>query len=140
MAKSLGKYFETYYAGLKEKYGESFNYNQFLDSAKKGGFKITGMSQNFVKENVDFPWLGELEIVTEKIMSIASNPRTHIKFEKEVKNSEKAVKIDNFDIIETLKVPKYWRQKDGRFLPEKVFTDNYETEYAIYENIFNQSY
>ena len=39
-------------------------------------------------------------------------------------------------LIETLKVPAYWKQKGDRFLPEKVFTDIFEIEYAIYENRF----
>jgi len=136
MAKSLGKYLDSYNTSLMEKYGESFGYNTFLNFVKKGGFRITGLSNNAFKESIDLPWIDELEIVTEKIMAIASNPRSHIKFEKEVKQSSKAVKIDNFDIIETIKVPKFWRKKEERFLPEKVFTDNYETELAIYENRF----
>ena len=136
MKETLGKAIHTYNKNLSSQLGESFTYLNFIDSLKDGKIKASGLTTNFIKEELDFPWLEELEMVTEKIMAIASSPRSHIKFEKEVRKSEQAVKIDNFDIIETLKVPKFWKQKGGRFLPEHVYTDVYETELAIYENRF----
>ncbi|MCR4879459.1 MAG: DUF2357 domain-containing protein [Bacilli bacterium] len=133
---NLSKYLEDYSNNILEKVGKEFSYSSFIDKSKSGPLKATGLSTNFYEEKIDFPWLSELELVTEKIMAIASKPRTHIKVEKDVKKAEQAVKIDNYDIIETLKVPAYWRQKGDRFLPEKVFTDIFEIEYAIYENRF----
>ena len=135
-SRSLGKYLEDYSNEILSKCGKEFSYSAFIDKTKTKGLKPSGLTSNFIEEKIDFPWLDELELVTEKIMSIASKPRTHIKFEKDVKKAEQAVKIDNYDIIETLKVPPYWRRKGGRFVPEKVFTDIYEIENAIYENRF----
>jgi hypothetical protein len=74
--------------------------------------------------------------VVEKIMAICSDPRTHLKAEKEVKQAEKAVKIDNTDVRMTLRVPRFWKQKNDRMLPEYIYSDVFETEYAIYENRF----
>lgn len=134
--KTLGKYLEDYSASILSKIGKEFSYSSFITKSKAKNLKASGISSTFYEEQIDFPWLDELELVTEKIMSIASKPRTHIKVEKDVKKVEQAVKIDNFDVIETLKVPAYWKRKGDRFLPEKVFTDIFEIEYAIYENRF----
>ncbi len=136
MADSLSKYLHNYNRNLKDKLGSGFTFNSFCDASESKTIKASGLQANIKNEDLNLPWLDELKMVTEKIMAIASNPRSHIKFEKEVRKSEQAVKIDNFDIIETLKVPKFWKQKDGRFLPEYVYTDVYETELAIYENRF----
>ena len=133
---NLGKYLEDYSSNVLTKLGKEFSYSSFLDKSKNSDIRSTGLTTNFYEEKIDFPWLEELELVTEKIMAIASKPRTHIKVEKDVKKAEQAVKIDNYDVIETLKVPAYWKQKGDRFLPEKVFTDIFEIEYAIYENRF----
>lgn len=133
---NLSKYLEEYSSNVLSKIGKEFSYKDFLEGSKIDELRSTGLSTNFYEEKIDFPWLEELEMVTEKIMAIASKPRTHIKVEKDVKKAEQAVKIDNNDIIETLKVPAYWKQKGDRFLPEKVFTDIFEIEYAIYENRF----
>lgn len=134
--KTLNKYFENYSASIFNKVGKDFSYSAFLEKSKSKSIRPSGLIENFYEEVINFPWLQELEMVTEKIMSIASKPRTHIKVEKDVKKAEQAVKIDNYDVIETLKVPAYWKRKGDRFLPEKVFTDIFEIEYAIYENRF----
>ena len=134
--KTLSSYFEEYSEAVYTKIGKDFSYSAFLEKSRTKNLKPTGINENFYEEVINFPWLDELEIVTEKIMSIASKPRTHIKVEKDVKKVEQAVKIDNFDVIATLKVPAYWKRKGNRFLPEKVFTDIFEIEYAIYENRF----
>ena len=134
--KTLNKYFEDYSDSILKKVGKDFSYSAFLEKSKSKHIVPAGLSENFYEEVINFPWLKELENVTEKIMSIASKPRTHIKVEKDVKKAEQAVKIDNYDVIETLKVPAYWKRKGDRFLPEKVFTDIFEIEYAIYENRF----
>ena len=133
---NLGKYLEDYSSDILGKLGKEYSYSSFVNQTKVGGLKATGLTTNVYEEKIDFPWLDELEMVTEKIMAIASKPRTHIKVEKDVKKAEQAVKIDNYDVIETLKVPAYWKQKGDRFLPEKVYTDIFEIEYAIYENRF----
>ena len=133
---NLGKYLEDYSSNVLNELGKEFSYSNFVSKSKNSELRATGLSTNFYEEKIDFPWLEELEMVTEKIMAIASKPRTHIKVEKDVKKAEQAVKIDNNDIIETLKVPAYWKQKGDRFLPEKVYTDIFEIEYAIYENRF----
>jgi hypothetical protein len=134
--ESLKKYFQDFNRNLVSNAGTNFKYDKIYELVSKKVVKVDGLHQNFLKEDIEFSWLPELEIVTEKIMAIATNPRTHIKFEKEIKKAEQVVKIDNFDIIETLKLPKYWRQKDDTYLPEYLFSDQYETEYAIYENRF----
>ncbi|MBE6141445.1 MAG: DUF2357 domain-containing protein [Erysipelotrichaceae bacterium] len=133
---NLTKYLEEYSSSILHRVGKEFSYTDFIAHSKDDALRPTGLATNFYEEKIDFPWLEELEMVTEKIMAIASKPRTHIKVEKDVKKAEQAVKIDNNDIIETLKVPAYWKQKGERFLPEKVFTDIFEIEYAIYENRF----
>lgn len=133
---NLSKYLEDYSNNVLTQVGKEFSYTSFLSKSRNSDLRPTGLTTNFYEEKIDFPWLEELEMVTEKIMAIASKPRTHIKVEKDVKKAEQAVKIDNNDIIETLKVPAYWKRKGDRFLPEKVFTDIFEIEYAIYENRF----
>ena len=135
-SKTLGAYLNQYNEEITSKVGNAFSYASFIDKSKSKGLRPTGLINNYVEDVIDFPWLDELEMVTEKIMSIASKPRTHIKFEKDVKKAEQAVKIDNYDVIATLKVPAYWKQKGDDFIPERVFTDIYEIEYAIYENRF----
>ena len=134
--KTLSKYFKDYSSSILNKIGNEFSYSAFLEKSKSKNLRPSGLRSNFYEEEINFPWLDELEMVAEKIMSIASKPRTHIKVEKDVKKAEQAVKIDNYDVIETLKVPAYWKRKGDRFLPEKVFTDIFEIEYAIYENRF----
>ena len=134
---NLSKYLEDYSTNVLKQVGKEFSYASFMNkSLTNRDLRATGLSTNFYEERIDFPWLEELELVTEKVMAIASKPRTHIKVEKDVKKAEQAVKIDNSDIIETLKVPAYWKRKGDRFLPEKVYTDIFEIEYAIYENRF----
>ena len=134
--KKMNKVYLDYSENVLRNIGKNFSYSAFIEKSKTKKLRPTGLSDNYFKEVINFPWLDELEMVTEKIMSIASKPRTHIKVEKDVKKAEQAVKIDNYDIIETLKVPAYWKQKGDRFLPEKVYTDIFEIEYAIYENRF----
>src|SRR5574344_2188712 len=135
MRKSVSEFVSSFNNDLFSRYGDGLFVSLILSDIEDGHLKIKETPKE-IDDYVDYPWLTRFEIVTEKIKAIASDPRTHIKFEKEVKLASKAVKIDNFDIIETLKVSKYWRQKGGKFLPEYVFTDNFETELAIYENRF----
>ena len=87
-------------------------------------------------EQKQYPWIPEFSAVTENIMAIVSKPRTHLKVYKEVTQAEKAVKIDNTDVTMTLKVPRFWKEKDNRMLPEYLYSDTSETDYAIYENRF----
>ena len=134
--KNIKGYYKEYSENLFNKVGNSFSFSAFIEKSNLKKIRPTGLTSNYYPEVINFPWLDELEMVTEKIMSIASKPRTHIKVEKDVKKAEQAVKIDNSDIIATLKVPSYWKRKGDRFLPEKVFTDIFEIEYAIYENRF----
>lgn len=134
--ESISQYLEQYSKSLKKTLGEKFSLATFNKQVKTHTDLTGGLRENNFLPDFDLPWLDELKVVTEKILAIASSPRTHIKFEKEVKKSELAVKIDNYDIIETLKVPKFWRRKGGTYLPEYVYTDLYEIELAIYENRF----
>ena len=104
---NLSKYLEDYSNNVLTQVGKEFSYSSFLSKSRNSNLRPSGLTTNFYEEKIDFPWLEELEMVTEKIMAIASKPRTHIKVEKDVKKAEQAVKIDNNDIIETLKVPAY---------------------------------
>ncbi len=133
---TLNKYLQDFNRNLLNNVGVNFTYVNLSNLIEKKKIKVDGLQHNYFRDEIEFSWLSELEIVTEKIMAIASNPRTHIKFEKEIKKAEQVVKIDNYDIIETLKLPKYWRKKDDEYLPEYLYTDQYEMEYAIYENRF----
>ena len=101
-----------------------------------GSFSTPASSSSTYDESKSYPWIPEFSAVTENIMAIVSNPRTHLKVYKEVKQAEKAVKIDNNDVLMTLKVPRFWREKDNRMLPEYIYSDTSETDYAIYENRF----
>ncbi len=101
-----------------------------------GAFSSPASSSSTYDESKSYPWIPEFSAVTENIMAIVSNPRTHLKVYKEVKQAEKAVKIDNNDVLMTLKVPRFWREKDNRMLPEYIYSDTSETDYAIYENRF----
>ena len=101
-----------------------------------GAFSMPASSSSTYDESKSYPWIPEFSAVTENIMAIVSKPRTHLKVYKEVKQAEKAVKIDNNDVTMTLKVPRFWREKDNRMLPEYIYSDTSETDYAIYENRF----
>ena len=101
-----------------------------------GGFATPTDSSATYNEEKSYPWIPEFSAVTENIMSIVSKPRTHLKVYKEVTQAEKAHKIDNTDVTMTLKVPRFWKEKDNRMLPEYIYSDIAETDYAIYENRF----
>ena len=105
-------------------------------SKSSAGALASGLKSNAYEEKVDFPWIDQLDEVTEKIMSIASNPRTHVRFDKEIRLAEQAVKVDGNDMKMTTKTSKLWRLKDEEFKPEKVYTTVYEADFAIYENRF----
>ncbi len=105
-------------------------------SQSPAGQLASGLKSNPIDEHIEFPWIDQLDEVTEKIMSIASNPRTHVRFDKEIRLAEQAVKVDGNDMKMTTKTSKLWRLKDEAFKPEKVYTTVYEADYAIYENRF----
>ncbi len=132
-AITLPEFIRAYQGGL-EKRG-TVSLSTPLDE-RVGGFSAPASSYSTYDEAKSYPWIPEFTAVTENIMSIVSTPRTHLKVYKEVKQAEKAVKIDNNDVIMTLKVPRFWREKDNRMLPEYIYSDTSETDYAIYENRF----
>ena len=101
-----------------------------------GSFVPPANTNENYNEEKQYPWIPEFSAVTENIMAIVSKPRTHLKVYKEVTQAEKAVKIDNTDVTMTLKVPRFWKEKDSRMLPEYIYSDTSETDYAIYENRF----
>lgn len=105
-------------------------------SERAGSFVPPADTSSTYDEAKQYPWIPEFSAVTENIMAIVSNPRTHLKVYKEVTQAEKAVKIDNTDVTMTLKVPRFWKEKDNRMLPEYIYSDTSETDYAIYENRF----
>jgi len=105
-------------------------------SSRAGSFVPPADTSSTYDEAKQYPWIPEFSAVTENIMAIVSNPRTHLKVFKEVTQAEKAHKIDNTDVTMTLKVPRFWKEKDNRMLPEYIYSDTAETDYAIYENRF----
>lgn len=136
MRESFSEYFANFNTGLVRKYIRGLDLDKFFADVDGHKFNLTGLGRYHFDESIEYDWLDKLEFVTEKIMAIASDPRSHIKVYKEVKNSEQAVKISNVDIIETLKVPKFWKLKGNDYLPEKIYTDTFDIELAIYENRF----
>lgn len=136
MRESFNEYFANFNTGLVKKYVHGVDLDKFFADVDGHKFTLSGLGRYQFDESIEYDWLDKLEFVTEKIMAIASDPRSHIKVYKEVKNSEQAVKISNVDIIETLKVPKFWKLKGDDYLPEKIYTDTFDIELAIYENRF----
>ena len=117
MADSLGSHIAKFNETLNKELGSSFSLSSFNDQVSKKKITIDGMRSNSRTEDLDFPWLSELEMVTEKIMAIASKYRTHLRVEKTVMRAEKAVRVDNYDIIATLKEPKFWKKKNSSRQP-----------------------
>ena len=138
MNKEIGEYLQEYNEkllnGLLTK-GTFVEIGRAFSKSSPGAL-ASGLRSNHHEERVNFPWASELELVTEKIMAIASDPRTHVRFDKEIRLAEQAVKVDGFDMKMTTKTSKLWRLKDDEFKPEKVYTTVYEADYAIYENRF----
>jgi len=135
MAETLQKFIDDFQAQLEKK-GGAFISGSLKEDAEAGVFSALNKEGEIYDEGTSYPWLPDFANVVEKIMAICSDPRTHLKVLKEVKNAEKAVKIDNTDVRMTLRVPRFWREKDNRMLPEYLYSDIFETEYAIYENRF----
>lgn len=135
MAETLPKFIEDFQAQLEKKGGAFIN-GSLKEDAEAGVFSAINNESEIYDEKIAFPWLPDFSNVVEKIMAICSDPRTHLKVVKEVKKAEKAVKIDNTDVRMTLRVPRFWREKGNRMLPEYLYSDIFETEYAIYENRF----
>lgn len=135
MADTLPSFINDFQARL-EKRGGAFVNGSLKEDAEAGLFSALNHENDFFSEEKSYPWLPEFSNVVEKIMAICSDPRTHLKTLKEVKQAEKAVKIDNTDIRMTLRVPRFWKQKNDKMLPEYIYSDIFETEYAIYENRF----
>ncbi len=130
---TLPEFIQAYQDGLLKRGRVELEKN--ID-ARVGAFSTPASSLSTYDEAKSYPWITEFESVTENIMAIVSKPRTHLKVYKEVKQAEKAVKIANDDVIMTLKVPRFWKEKDNRMLPEYIYSDTSETNYAIYENRF----
>lgn len=131
MAETLPEYIARYQKGLVDKKEASL-------SPRPTGISgiYTSRGDQGFDEAKSYPWLDDFVNVVEKIMAIVSDPRTHLKAEKQVKLADKAVRIDNEDVRMTLRVPKFWKQQNNRMLPEYIYTSVFETEYAIYENRF----
>ncbi|MCR5348867.1 MAG: GNAT family N-acetyltransferase [Bacilli bacterium] len=135
MAKTttLPEFISAYQADLRQR-----GFTAPLEGLDKrvGAFMPPASSAKTYDEQKKYPWIPEFSAVTENIMAIVSKPRTHLRVYKEVTQAEKAVKIDNTDVTMTLKVPRFWKEKDNRMLPEYIYTDVAETDFAIYENRF----
>ena len=114
---TLPEFIVAYQNGLVEK-GTTTVLPRIPDHV--GAFSAPTRSDKTYNEQERYPWIPDFAAVTENIMSIVSNPRTHLKVYKEVTQAEKAVKIDNTDVTMTLKVPRFWKEKDNRMLPEYI--------------------
>jgi|GEM_PF-882488 len=135
MADTLPSFINDFETRLENRGGAFIN-GSLKEDAEAGVFSALNHENDSFSQEKSYPWLPEFANVVEKIMAICSDPRTHLKAEKEVKQAEKAVKIDNTDVRMTLRVPRFWKQKNDRMLPEYIYSDVFETEYAIYENRF----
>jgi len=137
MRKELQTFFTDFSFKCSKIFGSSFTMEDLNKALKNKQLKYIDNKVYLRDETIDFPWLSEFEMITNKILAISKNPRTHIRVYKDVVNSEAAVKIDNNDLIETIKTPKFWKLNDDEeYRPEYVYTDTYETDIAIYENRF----
>lgn len=130
---TLPEFIHAYQGGLEQR--GTVSLNTPIDE-RVGAFSAPAATASTYDESKSYPWIPEFTAVTENIMAIVSKPRTHLKVYKEVKQAEKAVRIANDDVIMTLKVPRFWKEKDNRMLPEYIYSDTSETDYAIYENRF----
>jgi len=97
----------------------------------------------YIKHYFDFTkldnptWINDLDRVIAKLQNITHNPRTHIKTEKAILETEKVAKFSNSDLVTSLKSDKYWKiGEDGDMYPEKFVSDVYDTNLCIYENRF----
>jgi len=84
----------------------------------------------------DYWWIAPVENVIKNIQTIVNHPRTHLIANKEFKIIEATSSINNDTLLETQKRAKYWRKKDGDVLPEKIVANEFDINYAIYENRF----
>lgn len=86
----------------------------------------------------DATFVDALEDGMAAIAKIISNPRTFIKEEAELVNSEKAKKVSPISIQHFASHSQYLRNitKTGEVIPDKLLTIHSETDTAIYENRF----
>ena len=101
--------------------------------------------ENFLRQTArnetktfDNEFIDELKEGIDAIMKILANPRSFIKEEQELIQTELAKKVSTLSLRHFSTHTQYIREvdKDGNVLPSKILTIQTETDLAIYENRF----
>lgn len=129
-------YLDLYETSLKLKLGYAFSYRQFVSLIPKNPFIHDAIRDANPEEDFPIPWYEVFARATHKIYQIIDEPKQQLKYEPVVKLSSKASKVTNQNLIDTVKVPDYWKQVGIRKVPEKVYSDVADDTLCIYENRF----
>ena len=125
-------------------YLKSLN-NQIEDKDYKALVNEINQGENFLRQTArnetktfDNNFINELKDGIDAIMKILANPRTFIKEEQELIQTELAKKVSTLSLRHFSTHTQYIREvdKDGNVLPSKILTIQTETDLAIYENRF----
>ncbi len=116
---------------------KSKDYNAFINELNKGENFLRQTARSETK-TFDSEFIDELKEGIDAIMKILANPRTFIKEEQELIQTELAKKVSTLSLRHFSTHTQYIREvdKDGNVLPSKILTIHTETDLAIYENRF----
>ena len=130
---SFNKANESY---QKAKVNDS-DYNALVNELNQGENFLRQTARNETK-TFDNNFINELKEGIDAIMKILANPRTFIKEEQELIQTELAKKVSTLSLRHFSTHTQYIREvdKDGNVLPSKILTIQTETDLAIYENRF----
>ena len=126
MDKSVLKYLSEFAERTEERYGDLVPLDRFFADLGEGKLGIAE----------DYSWLDEFASVLGRIGQIVSGGHLHVKYVKELKKTETASRVDAEAFRMTIRDPRLWKQTDRGAVPESVYTNTFEDEYAIYENRF----
>ena len=113
------------------------DYNALVNELNQGENFLRQTARNETK-TFDNNFINELKEGIDAIMKILANPRTFIKEEQELIQTELAKKVSTLSLRHFSTHTQYIREvdKDGNVLPSKILTIQTETDLAIYENRF----
>lgn len=121
---------------LRKNYATDLDIPSVIKDINDGKFKFT-IDKSAEFDSKDYEWLEEFALVVNRIRSIVSKPRIHVKIEKEVLKSSIANSVDIAGFNMTVKDSKLWHINEiGEELPEFVYANIPEDDVTIYENRF----
>ncbi len=117
-------------------YEQKVPLSSLIKDSTSGKLKLDYYRESSVINEDDFSWKERMNSVINRIKTIISNPRLHIKTEKEVRRAAVASKVDHVCLQLTFRDLKLWKKRTLAFEPERVYCNVFEDDIAIYENRF----